>query len=433
MSAHQGKPQARDPVSDDDTAFARFVPRQFLELLGRRSIAEVELGDHVEKHMTLLFSDIRDFTALSQSILPAENFRFINSYLHVMEPVVGQHHGIIDKYVGDAIMALFPGSADDGIRAGIDMLRRLVSYNEGRVRAGYIPIRIGIGINSGLVMMGTVGGHTRMDSTVIGDAVNFASRLESLTKMYGTPLVISEQTLNSLEDRTAYSIRFIDRIHVKGRMQAYSVYEVFDADPEPLWRAKQEMSQPFNEALANFHLGYPERALPLLIDCVEIAPDDRVVLHYIERCQNEASHVRRDDNPLLDIAWFQEYAVGIDEIDRQHRELIGELSALARQVGRDDTGLDLGLLRLTELLHRHADTEENLMRRYQYPFAENHLNEHRIHARSVAALCEDLRRGEQSSTQLLFQVHLVLSDWLVNHITSSDFHLGHFLQRAGVQ
>ena len=428
-----GKPLSRHPAIDSETAFARFVPRQFLELLGRRSISEVELGDHVEKDMTLLFSDIRDFTTLSQSILPAENFRFINSYLNVMEPVVGRHRGIIDKYIGDAIMALFPGSADDGIRSGIDMLRRLVSYNEGRVRAGYAPIRIGIGINSGLVMMGTVGGHGRMDSTVIGEPVNFASRLESMTKVYGTPLIISEHTLNALEDRSAYCIRFIDRLQLKGRAQAHSVYEVFDADPEPLWLAKQEMQHAFDEALAYFHLGYPERALPLLHECRSIAPDDRVVQHYIERCLNEDGHARSEDDSLLSIGWRPEYAVGVDEIDRQHRGLLGEIAVLAKHVGRDDVALQDTLQRLAELLCRHSDTEENLMRRYHYPFAELHGSQHRVYARNAMELRDAIRRGERSSTVLLFQVHLLLSDWLVNHITHSDFHLGNFLQRAGVQ
>ena len=104
-------------LTDTELAYSRFVPNQFMRLLGRHSIVDVELGDHVEQEMTLLFSDIRDFTTLSESILPAENFRFINSYLSTMEPVVAKHAGIIEKYIGDGIMALFTGSADDGVRS----------------------------------------------------------------------------------------------------------------------------------------------------------------------------------------------------------------------------------------------------------------------------------------------------------------------------
>ena len=142
--SHRHKDSELTPT---EKAYGRFVPHQFLQLLGRPSIVDVALGDHVEQEMTLLFSDIRDFTILSESILPAENFRFINSYLSTMEPVVSSHQGFIDKYIGDAIMALFPAEAKDGVRCSIEMLRRLSAYNEGRSRAGYAPIRIGIGVN----------------------------------------------------------------------------------------------------------------------------------------------------------------------------------------------------------------------------------------------------------------------------------------------
>lgn len=424
----------RMPKSTDDDAFGRFVPRQFLELLGRKHIADVELGDHVEKEMTLLFSDIRDFTALSESILPEENFRFINSYLSVMEPVVSRHQGIIDKYIGDGIMALFPGSADDGLRSGIDMLRRLVSYNDGRSRAGYQPIRIGIGINTGLVMMGTVGGHNRMDSTVIGEAVNFASRLETMTKVYGTPLIISEHTLHSLADPSAYCIRFLDRLTVKGRYQAQSVYEIFDSDPEPLWLAKQETRPLFEEALACYHLGHVERAVTLLQACMRIAPDDRVVHYYLERCRE--SYRQGFPQPgkvsIAEVAWREEYAVGIREIDRQHKELLRQIAILIELAGRDEEELDKGMTTLADFLSRHTETEDNLMRRYSYPFAEHHRQQHQHFMRSFADLRGEIQSAPTLTPVLLFRIQSILVDWQINHITKSDLHLGSFLQRAGI-
>ncbi|CAB1370513.1 bacteriohemerythrin [Denitratisoma oestradiolicum] len=426
--------QAPTPLTESEAAYGRFVPQQFLQLLGRPSIVEVELGDHVEKEMTLLFSDIRDFTLLSEAILPAENFRFINSYLSTMEPVVARNRGIIDKYIGDGIMALFPGTADDGVRAGIDMLRRLVIYNQGRSRAGYAPIRIGIGLNTGLVMMGTVGGPNRMDSTVIGDAVNLASRLEGLTKNYGTPLIISDQTLHSLEDRGAYSIRFLDRLSVRGRYQAQSVYEVFDADPEPLWLAKQETKQAFEEAVAFFHMGRADLARPMLEECLRGAPDDKAARSYLKRCaaadQGEAHGSVVGGMP--DATWRDEYSVLIEEIDAQHKELLARAANIAALVAQGDGAVGGTLNALTEFSQAHFNTEENLMRRYGYPFIEEHLRQHRAFQSACEGLCEEILTAQRDQLYLLFRIQLLLVDWQINHTTKSDFHLGNFLLRAGI-
>ena len=420
--------------TQSELAYGRFVPVQFLQLLGRHSIVDVKLGDHIEQEMTLLFSDIRDFTALSESILPAENFRFINSYLSIMEPVVARHSGIIDKYIGDGIMALFPGSADDGVRSGIDMLYQLAEYNHGRTRAGYMPIRIGIGINTGLVIMGTVGGHNRMDSTVIGDAVNLASRLEGLTKNYGTPLIISAHTLHDLNNHKDYCIRFMDRLRIKGRYQAQSVYEVFDADPEPLRLAKLETLRNFEDALAFFHLGRGDLAQPLLQECLRIAPDDRAVRVYLERCKEIArlGHLQ-DAEPLgMEIGWQEEYSVGIREIDTQHQELLARIAELAKLVGNGNTRLRGILDTLAEQVASLYSSEENLMRRYEYPFIEDHMRQHSTFDRFFSELRKEIEGGARDRLYLVFRIQLILVDWHINHTTKSDLHLGNFLQRAGV-
>ncbi|MBD0392342.1 MAG: PAS domain S-box protein, partial [Microcoleus sp. C1-bin4] len=130
-------------------AYGRFVPHEFLHFLGYESILEVKLGDQVQKEMSVLFSDIRDFTSLSETMTPAENFQFINAYLSRMEPAITQNFGFIDKYIGDAIMALFDGSADDAVKAGIAMLEELYEYNISCNRPDDPPLQIGIGINTG--------------------------------------------------------------------------------------------------------------------------------------------------------------------------------------------------------------------------------------------------------------------------------------------
>lgn len=430
--------QASPQLSATEIAYGRFVPHQFLQLLGRPSIVDVKLGDNVEKEMTLLFSDIRDFTALSESILPAENFRFINSYLSTMEPMVARHRGIIDKYIGDGIMALFAGSADDGVRSGIDMLRQLAIYNQGRVRAGYDEIRIGIGINTGLVMMGTVGGHQRMDSTVIGDAVNLASDLEDLTKRYSTPLVISAHTLHALRDPDAYCIRFLDRLQIKSRYQVQSVYEVFDADQEPLRQAKIDSRRNFEHGLACYHLGRADLALPLLQECLDAAPEDQAVRVYLERCRGigrrghmENADLKPPDLKGMETGWRGDYAVDIAALDTEHRELLARIARLVEQAGRGEGRLIQLLDDLTACVERHFETEEALMLRHAYPFAREHMAQHDTFRRFLAEMHEEIECAEQDRLYLVFRMRLRLADWQINHITKSDFHLGKFLMRAG--
>ncbi|MBF0302105.1 MAG: adenylate/guanylate cyclase domain-containing protein [Desulfamplus sp.] len=209
-----------------NVAYERFVPHEFLHTLGKKSIEDVQLNDRIEQDMSILFSDIRQFCTLSETMTLEDNFRFINSYLSYMGPAVRQHHGFIDKFIGDSIMALFGRSADDAVSAAVMMLRNLKNYNEGRKRAGYSPVKIGIGINTGNLMLGTIGETHRMEGTVIGDAVNVASRLEKLTKHYKIPLLISEYTLNALKDPSIYTIKFVDCVLFKGKSRHISVYEV---------------------------------------------------------------------------------------------------------------------------------------------------------------------------------------------------------------
>ena len=263
-------------------AYGRFVPHEFLHFLGYESILEVKLGDQVQKEMSVLFSDIRDFTSLSETMTPAENFQFINAYLSRMEPAITQNFGFIDKYIGDAIMALFDGSADDAVKAGIAMLEELYEYNISRNRPDCPPLQIGIGINTGSLMLGTVGGQSRMDSTVISDAVNLASRVENLTKEYGVSMLITQNTFIELND--FYDLRLIDRVTVKGKSQMVTVYEVFAADPPELRQKKLETKTLFEEALVLYNSDRCVEATRFFSGCLQINPTDNVAQIYMQRC-----------------------------------------------------------------------------------------------------------------------------------------------------
>jgi two-component system sensor histidine kinase ChiS len=272
-------------LSNLNIAYGRFVPHKFLQLLNKESIIDVEIGDQVQQEMSILFSDIRDFTTLSESMVPEDTFKFINAYLSHMEPAFFENNGFIDKYIGDAIMALFSGSADDAVKAGIAMQHRLYEYNQHRLQYGYEPIKIGIGINTGSLMLGTVGGKNRMDGTVISDAVNLASRMESLTKNYGVSLLISQQTFFLLHDPTEYSIRFIDKVKVKGKSKAVSVFEVFDGDEPKIKEGKLATKPIFEEGLLLHHQHSMREAAQRFEEVLSINPRDTVAQIYLKRCQ----------------------------------------------------------------------------------------------------------------------------------------------------
>ena len=252
----------------------------------------MQLGDHVLKEMTVLFSDIRSFTALSEQMSPEENFRFVNSYLERMEPVIRQHRGFIDKYIGDAIMALFSGTADDALRASVAMLVALEEYNRGRCRAGYDPVRIGIGLNTGNLMLGTVGGPGRMDGTVISDAVNLASRIEGLTKMYGASILITDKTRSKLTCDQGFSIRMVDRVRVKGRHEPVEIFEVFDGDPTELREGKQLSLSMWQTGQSLYVSGDFQGAADAFQACRTLCPGDMAAQLYLDRCQAALSQNR---------------------------------------------------------------------------------------------------------------------------------------------
>ena len=266
-------------------ALSRFVPRQFLQFLNKESIVDVKLGDQVQQEMSVLFADIRNFTSLSERMTPQENFNFINAYLSRMEPAVIENQGFIDKYIGDEIMALFNGGADDAVKAGISMLKKLNEYNQHRSNFGYMPLKIGIGINTGSLMLGTVGGTSRMDSTVISDAVNLASRIERLTKSYGVSLLISHHTFLQLRDSNQYAFRLIERLKVRGKSAAVSIYEVFDAELPEIYEGKLITKQEFEQALLLYHLGSFKEAVQLFGHCLYLNPRDTVAQIYRKLCQ----------------------------------------------------------------------------------------------------------------------------------------------------
>jgi len=270
--------------------FKKFVPRQFLDRLSSEGVENIKLGHADTGIVSILFSDIRSFTTLSEMIQPQELLNFLNSYFERMNAPIHDNNGFIDKFIGDAIMALFADNdpsegAKSALLAAIEMMRALKLYNQDRRKVGYAPISIGIGIHSGDVIIGTVGSTDRMDSTVLGNTVNLASRIEALTKFYNTQIIISSQTYRYIEKDPTFLCRELDFLKVKGKVQPEIVYEVFNGNPEDIFNLKRDINGPYHEGLVHFHNRSWKKALELFGKCLHIYPDDGVSQAYFDRCQ----------------------------------------------------------------------------------------------------------------------------------------------------
>lgn len=287
--------------SDLIRAYARFVPESFLSHLGKGSITEVALGDQAALSMTVLVSDIRGFTARSEFLAVGRSFDLLNDYLGRMVPLIEASGGVVDKYMGDAIMALFPepGGADVALQVALGMLERLGELNRDLAARGEAPLEMGIGLHTGTVMLGTIGSAARMDGTAIGDTVNLASRVEGVTKRYGISLALSDATHDALSFPSNYLLRRIDRVQVLGRGQAVDVYEVFEADPPQRVARKRENLARIAEAVAayqahDFAACEAQCRLAMLLD-----PEDEVAAMYVRRCELIREHGLPPDGELV--------------------------------------------------------------------------------------------------------------------------------------
>ncbi len=264
--------------------FSKFVPKEFLESLSKESTLDIALGDYVEREMTVLFSDIFAFTTLSESMTPGDNFKFVNGYLKHVEPPIHLHHGFIDKFIGDAIMALF-NTPDDAIKASIDMQKALGEYNLARSKAAFSSIKMGIGLHTGTLMLGIIGVQERMQSTVISDAVNLASRLEGLTRQYQSSLIISSSTLSKIH-KEEYNTRFLGKMQVVGKKNVIEVFEILNAEPSDIAEKKLEAKPAFEEGLElYFAKSFAEGSVKFTA-ALKAFPEDKAGQLYLRRCAN---------------------------------------------------------------------------------------------------------------------------------------------------
>ncbi|HLK30424.1 MAG TPA: adenylate/guanylate cyclase domain-containing protein [Puia sp.] len=252
----------------------KFVPHEFIKSLGRKVITDIQLGDQVEKIVTVLFADIRDYTTLSEKMTPEENFSFVSSFNEKMGPIIRQHDGFINQYLGDAIMAIFPTNAFDALMAAIKMQKAVREFNVSRVLKKKTPIKIGIGLHTGPLIMGITGDKQRMDATTISDTVNTASRLETLTKYYKGDILLSEDSLKNMSDNESFHLRHLGMVQLKGKTKPVAIYECFNGSDENNIQKKLSSLTLFNQAMSDYLNKSFAEASTKFYQVLEIHPDD---------------------------------------------------------------------------------------------------------------------------------------------------------------
>ncbi len=266
-----------------NTAFGRFVPREFLRYLEKESAVDVKLGDHTQMEVTIFVSDIRSFTTISEKMTPAENFAFINEYFSIASPTVREHHGFVDRYTGDAIMALFPRQTEEAVNNSIATLKQLQGFNAERVKRNGPAINIGVGLHTGNLMLGIVGEQERMQGDIFSDAVNLTNRIEGLCKFYGASVVVSETTLSKLAHRGDYHTRFLGKVQVKGKDVPIALYEVYDGDAEAIIELKLKTKADFEQGLLHYFAKDFAEASVCFKNVLKANAGDKTARLYLER------------------------------------------------------------------------------------------------------------------------------------------------------
>lgn len=277
--------------SQTDLVFAqsRFIPEQLLQALGHDNLIAIEAGDAVVREMTLLYSDIRGYTHIQEGLDPRHGIGFLNDYLRHMEPPVVAHGGFVNSYVGDGMIAAFDRASDGALRAALAMRRTEREVTVERRARGLEPIRTGIAIHTGNVVVGTFGGVNQLRCGVVGDAVNLSARLEGLTRDYGS-LLISESARAGLEDPAAYDLRRVGSFRVVGRTAPVTVWEVFDEDEPELRSAKRTTLAAHDAALDAFAAGRVTEASKGFEELGRIIEGDKVAAAYIAQCRHLLEH-----------------------------------------------------------------------------------------------------------------------------------------------
>lgn len=259
---------------------------------------EADMMGGLDTTATVLFSDVRSFTTITEALGAQGTVTLLNEYFEIMVDCITSEGGMLDKFIGDAIMAAFgiPMAHDDdedrGVRAAIAMMTRLQDWNEKRKKNGLMAIDHGMGLNTDKIVAGNIGSQKRMDYTMIGDGVNLAARLESACKQYSAHILISEYTHKKLKG--TYRTRYIDDVVVKGKTEPVGVYEVLDYHTPESFPNLMDSVNHFNEGRRHYRDGNWDNSVKAFTEALKANPDDKLSGIYIERCELLKSEPPKD-------------------------------------------------------------------------------------------------------------------------------------------
>ncbi len=269
--------------------FRSFVPKEYLQrTLAKQSVLP---GEYHEEHLSVFFMDIRNYMQHSEKLGPEEQFEFLNTFFNMVSPPISNSHGFIDKFIGGSFLALFDEveSAQHAVKAAVEMQIALAHHNVLRQKQELAPIQIGIGIDTGLVMVGTLGNTLRFNTSVLGDRVNRTARLEETTKLFQAHVLITEQTYRQLKSENFY-IRHLGYHKLRGASKAIRLYEVFDSNPLPLREIKQATKLQLEQGIELYGQRCFNDALEWFQQVLQVFPKDPVALAYAKCCHYYQKH-----------------------------------------------------------------------------------------------------------------------------------------------
>lgn len=277
--------EVNNRLESSNHVYAKFVPMRLIQLFSQQSKSRVKRGDFIVKQMSVLSSDIRDFTAISEALSPEETFLFLNDYLRQVGPIIRSHNGFIEKYVGDAILALFERQPEDAISAAIEMHKTTARWNKEERSHRVAEIQIGVGIHFGELMLGIIGEEQRIESAVLSDSMGVANSLESMTKKYGAKIIISLDALLELQHPDSYPHRLLDFIKIPAKQKLIGIAQVLVEGVEESFEIKLKTKDQFEDSVNLFWDGDFERAGIGFRAIVGMDPSDKAAKLYLERTE----------------------------------------------------------------------------------------------------------------------------------------------------
>jgi len=285
-------------VTKLNSAYLRFVPQQFLKLLGKEKMTDIQLGDQQNRYMTILVCHVRNFDELSRDMTTDENFTFINQFLNQFGPIIRENNGFISRYLGPGMLTMFPRKTSHALEAARQIRGQLLRYNQSREKQGLVPIDIGISIHSGEVMLGIIGEEQRIEGSVISNHVNLAIDLERLSQTLGVSVLVTSQVFEAITPLERENIRYLGEIELTTQKHSIQLYDWFETDHSTLKQQKVKDKVKFEAAVEAFHQGKYYEARKGFVQIMKANRNDLIAKYYFFKC-DEYLHSGLSENESM--------------------------------------------------------------------------------------------------------------------------------------